>query len=238
MTDANAKFYKTAEPVAHERGFGVALDRRAVRTPGGALFLAPTHALAEASAREWDAQDKIIRPHTMPLTRLANVAIDRTPQTRPALAGHVGSFAETDLVCHRAEHPASLIAKQAHAWDPVIAWMRTDLGVALPVVAGIQAAPFEEAMRRRVEDLAAELDDFRLTGLAHAAGLSGSAAIAFALMRGRLDARAAFEAACLDDLYSLETWGEDEPARERLETIHLEFLALERFFGALTAENT
>jgi chaperone required for assembly of F1-ATPase len=233
MSEPRHKFYKSAEAVARTDGFGVALDARALRTPGGAPFVLPTQALAAACAREWDAQEKTIRPHTMPLTRLANVAIDRTPATRQALAGHIGSYAETDLVSHRAERPASLIAKQAHAWDPLIGWMQGELGVRLPVVTGVNAAPVEEAMRRRVEDLAAALDDFRLTALGHAAGLAGSAAIAFALMRGRLDGRTAFEAACLDDLFSLETWGDDEAARDRLGAIYLEFLALQRFFGAL-----
>ncbi len=233
MTNAARKFYKAAAAMEHPDGFAVALDGRVLRAPGGGVFITPTRALAAACAAEWDAQGESIAPITMPLTRLCNVAIERTPHTHGAVAGHVGSYAETDLVSHRAQAPASLVARQAGAWDPLIAWMDATYAVRLPVVTGIAPAPVEERMRRRVEEVADGLDDFRLTGLAHTAGLAGSAAIAFALMHNRLDARTAFDAACLDDLFGLETWGEDELARERLANIFLEFQALQRFFQAL-----
>lgn len=227
------KFYKRADPVAVDGGFGVALDDRALRTPGRARFVTPTDMLAAACAAEWDAQREVIDPHTMPLTRLVNVAIDRTPQARAELAAHIGSYAETDLVMHRAGSPASLTAKQAKAWDPLIKWAAEHLGARLPVVVGVLPAPMEDATRDNVEAAALKLDDFRLTAVAHGAGIAGSAVIPFALLRGRIDGLEAFQAACLDDLYALETWGEDEPARERLEGLYMEFLTLQRFFAAL-----
>jgi len=87
--------------------------------------------------------------------------------------------------------------------------------------------------RTAFEAAAAAHDDFSLTALAHAVGMAGSGVIGFALARGRLDAVAAFEAASLDDLWQLETWGEDHIARQRLDNLEAEFLALGRYFTAL-----
>ena len=57
------RFYDQASTVAAAEGFAVALDGKGVRTPAGRNLAAPTQALAQAIAAEWDAQrDVIDRP--------------------------------------------------------------------------------------------------------------------------------------------------------------------------------
>jgi len=232
MSDSRHKFFKVASLTAREGGYGVTLDGRGLRTPGGAPFVVPSEMLADACAREWDAQQTVIQPHTMPLTRLVNVALDFADANRAELVAHVRSYAATDLIAHRADRPPSLTNRQAKTWDPLIAWAKSELDAVLPLAGVIAAAP-DEASLAHVATAAEALDKFALTGVAHGAAVAGSAVIAFAMQRGRLDGREAFESASLDDLYSLETWGDDEAARERLEQIYLEFLALQIYFAAL-----
>lgn len=231
MSEPVRRFYKAAR--AADDGPGVMLDERRLRTPKGAPFAAPTAALADAIAAEWDAQGEHIVPARMPLTQFAFAAIDHTPERRDALVEHVAKYGETDLVSHRADAPATLVARQARHWDPIAAWGARELGVALPVAVGVTPTRPDAAVIDTLRSHAAALDDFRLTGLAQATGLSGSALTAFALARGELDAARAFEAAFLDDLYQLETWGEDAEGRARVERARAEFAALETFFRAL-----
>jgi len=68
------RFYKS---VAVTEQFGIALDGRSVKTPLKAPLVLPNRALAEAVAAEWNAQIEVINPQVMPLTKLANTAIDR-----------------------------------------------------------------------------------------------------------------------------------------------------------------
>src|SRR5689334_14622693 len=71
------RFYKEATiGEAGEGGFPVLLDGRPIRTPARRLLAAPTQALAQALAAEWNAQGDTIDPARMPLTRLANAIID------------------------------------------------------------------------------------------------------------------------------------------------------------------
>src|SRR5438094_775531 len=65
-----------------DRGWSVALDGKPMRTPGKNELILPSQALAAAIAAEWDSQRDEIRPATMPLTRLAATAIDRTAAQR------------------------------------------------------------------------------------------------------------------------------------------------------------
>ena len=72
------RFYERA--YVAETGEGgevqILLDGKPVKTPARHALAAPTRPLADAIAAEWDAQKDVIDPASMPLTRLANAAID------------------------------------------------------------------------------------------------------------------------------------------------------------------
>jgi chaperone required for assembly of F1-ATPase len=227
------RFYTTA--TVADDGAGVMLDARRLKTPRGAAFAAPTRALAKAIAAEWAAQGEFIAPSRMPLTQLSFTAIDHTPGRRDELIAYIAKFGETDLVCHRAEAPAPLVARQSTMWDPIVVWAAHDLGVVLPVVTGVVAAAVPAECTETLSAQAGALDDFHLTALAQAAGLAGSALIAFALIRQRIDAETAFAIAALDDLWSQEQWGQDAEAQDRLDSHRAEFENIARFIAALGA---
>ena len=235
LSEPARRFYKIAKAAERDGGFVVALDQRTLKTPKGAPLHAPSRALAEAVALEWDAQAEKIIPSRMPLTQLAFAAVDWTAPSRLERAAYVASFGETDLCCHRASAPADLVARQSEEWDRLVAWGREALGVDLPIVEGVVAAPVAPGELRKLKAHAEALDDFALTGLSQAGGLSGSALIAFALVWGRLSGAEAYAAATLDEQFSLERWGEDAEARARLDRVRAEFDALERFVRALNA---
>lgn len=233
-TDTPRRFYKTA--TVSDDGRSVLLDARALKTPGGAPFATPTRALAEAIAAEWAAQGEQLIPATMPVTQLAFAAADHGAARREELIGHVLKYAETDLVCHRADAPAGLVARQHERWQSLHDWAQATLGVNLPVVTGIVAADVPADALARLRARAETLDDFALTGLAHAVGIAGSAVLGFAIALRAVTAETAFEAAALDDLWSLETWGEDAEARARLDRLRAAFEALQRYFASLATD--
>ncbi|MBS0384924.1 MAG: ATPase [Proteobacteria bacterium] len=235
MSEPARRFYKSATTTERDGRFAVALDERPLKTAKGAALHAPTRALADAVAAEWNAQTDRIEPATMPITQLAFAAIDWTAPSRAERAAYVASFGATDLCCHRANSPRELVARQAQAWDPLVAWGRDALAVALPVVEGIVAADIAPEALSALKAQAEALDDFSLTALSQAAGLSGSALIAFALVSGRLSGAEGYRVATLDDEFSLERWGEDAEGRARLDRVRAEFDALGRFVAALRA---
>jgi chaperone required for assembly of F1-ATPase len=231
---AMRRFYTTAQAWPMADGFTVLLDGRGLKTPAKAAFVAPTLALAQACAAEWTAQEEAILPETMPLTRLAHVALDRTPAARAGLAAGIAGYVETDLVCHHAHGPQGLRARQSEIWGRWAAWGRERLGARLAVMEGVIAAPPDPDGVQAATRAAMALDDWALTGLAHAVGLMGSAALGFALADRAIDGRAALEAAALDDLHQLTVWGEDAGARARIDHLAADLIALEAWFAALS----
>lgn len=220
------RFYKTATAERLGEAWTVSLDERTIKTPGRAALALPTRKLAQALADEWDGQGERIDLISMHLTRLANVAIDRVPETREDLADEVARYCETDLICHIAEEPEELIALEEGHWAPIRDWAADTLGVILVTTEGIRAEPQPDASLEAARDYALSLDDFRLTGLLYGCGLFGSALLAMACVEGVLSAEDAFEASRLDEAWQMARWGEDEEALAATEAKREEAAAL------------
>jgi chaperone required for assembly of F1-ATPase len=78
----------------------------------------------------------------MPLTRIANSAIDAVSARMAEVVGDVVAFSGSDLLCYRAESPETLVRRQASAWDPVLAWAREELEAEFKLQKGLM--PIEQ----------------------------------------------------------------------------------------------
>ncbi len=227
------RFYKAATAAEREGGHAVELDGRPIKTPAKSDLLLPTKALAEAIASEWENQGESLDLQSMTLTRLANVAIDRTPETRAELALELARYAGTDVTCYLADAPSALRARQEAAWQPWRDWAGKTLGIMLVPVIGLIASPQPQASLDAVRDYALTRDDFRLTALTWGCSLFGSAVLALAVEAGALRAEPALAASCVDEDWQVEQWGEDDEAKEIRAGRAREAAALQIWFDAL-----
>lgn len=217
-------------------GWAVLLDGRTPKTPAKAPLALPTQAAAQLVADEWAAQGQFLDPSTMPATRLASTAIDRIGQAREPVADEIAAYAGSDVVCYLAEHPTPLVERQQREWGPWRDWAAREMGVALEAATGIvHRAQSPEAMAR-VKAHALSLDDFRLTGLATAVPLLGSAVLGLALERGVLPGGTAFDLSRIDEMFQEDQWGVDAEAAERTAARRAEAELLEQWFRALTPQ--
>ncbi len=214
-------------------GFEILLDNRTVRTPARAALVLPNARLAEAVAAEWEAQNEDIDPRSMPLTGLANAAIDQVAPDCRAFAEPLARYAETELLCYRADTPASLVAAQAAAWDPLLAWAESRYDVAFTLVEGVIHRPQPPATVARLGEAITARDAFELAALSPIVTISGSLVIALAILKGALDPEAAFDAAHLDALWQEQRWGADAEALKARSLHRRDFDAACRFLRLL-----
>ncbi|QYC11754.1 ATP12 family chaperone protein [Brevundimonas nasdae] len=234
LEDRTRRFWKEVTVAPHgEDGWAVLLDGRTPKTPAKAPLVLPTEAAARLVADEWAAQGEFLDPHAMPATRLASTAIDRIGQAREPVADEIAAYAGTDVVCYLAEHPTPLVKRQEAAWTPWREWAAREMGVVLEPAVGIIHQPQSEDAIARVKAHALTLNDFRLTGLATAVPLLGSAVLGLALEQGALSGEEAFDLSRIDELFQEEQWGVDAEAAERTEARRAEASLLERWFSAL-----
>ncbi|MFO1056833.1 MAG: ATP12 family protein [Dongiaceae bacterium] len=231
------KVYREARPSRADGRHGVLLDGKPLRTPVGAVVMLPTAALAAAVAEEWDRQGERIVAESMPLTRLACTVLDRVVPDRTALVAAVAAYGETDLVCYRADQPASLVERQQLLWQPLVDWAILRFDAPLAVVSGVMHRPQPPAARAALAAALAAIEDpWRLLALHEATVLTGSLVIGLALLEGRLDAEGAWCAAQLEEDYQIERWGEDAEATKRRSALRADLDAVVRFLALLRQE--
>jgi chaperone required for assembly of F1-ATPase len=223
-TALRRRFYDKATTVALADGHAVRLDGKPVRTPARRVLAAPTLALAEAIAAEWQAQQDVIDPAKMPLTRLANAIIDGVADAPQPVADEIAKYLASDLVFYRADSPLGLVERQAGHWDPILDWARQGLGAEFKLGEGVVYVAQPEAALAAAR--AAIPDDPWRLGAVHAiTTLTGSALIALAMARGALSADTAWQAAHVDEDWNIAQWGRDEMAMARRDFRSAEFQA-------------
>ncbi len=206
-----------------------------MRTPAKAELCLPTRPLAEAIAAEWAAQEEKVRPATMTLMQLAATGIDRVPDRRGAVVAEIAAYARSDLLCHRAEAPPELVARQDAEWQPLLDWAAAQIGAELQVTTGVMPAAQPAEALVACEAAVAAFDDLALAALHLATTASGSLVVALALAAGRLDAAEAWSVSQLDETFQIERWGRDPEAETRRERIRHDIAAAKRFLELLAA---
>ena len=165
----------------------------------------------------------------MPLTQLANTAIDRVAPDPGSAVGELMGYAGTDLICYRAEAPASLVEHQRHHWQPLLDDLARRHDVLLSVHQGIIPHPQPPAALANLGRHLAEQPPFILTGLAAATRATGSLVIGLALAEGLLSPDQAFELSQLDESWQIAQWGEDAEATARRRALRQEIHDTHRF---------
>jgi chaperone required for assembly of F1-ATPase len=230
------RFYKqvTASATA-DGGYTVLLDGKAVKTPKRAILSLPNLPLADAIAEEWRAQDETIDTQTMPLTRLAFVAIDVVTPERELVAQQILNYANSDLLCYRAEEPLELVAQQARIWDPLLDWAAVTYGARLKMGSGIRHVAQPPEAIEGLQQAIARYDEFEIAALHTATTITGSLILALALAEEEVVAEEAFAAATLDESFQAEKWGRDSEAEKRRKHLLAELTAADRFLRLLEA---
>ena len=168
---------------------------------------------------KWREQIEEIRPAEMPLTQLANTAIDQTRPHRIRVIDQVAAYAGTDLLCYRVATPPDLAEQQAANWQPLLDWSVAEFNASLTVTTDVAPIDQPEQSLLALYSAVARLDDFSLTGLHSATAASGSLIIGLALLHRRLGDDQACLLAQLDERYQSDRWGEDPDAAAQRDSV-------------------
>jgi len=222
------RFYNDVAIAGRGNSFEVTLDGKPIRTPLRKILLLPTRAIAEAIAAEWERAEGTVDPAAMQLTRLASATTDHGPERDRGVIDNILKFADSDLLSYRAEVP-ELAQRQAAGWDPILAWLADAYGAHLAVTSGIQPIDHPPDALSKLRKAVSALDDFALMALIAAAAITGSLALALAMLGGRLSAKEALGLSRIDETYQSAKWGEDEEAARRAARLARELEAAANF---------
>ena len=227
------RFWKSAAAVERDGGWEIRLDDKPLRTPARELLIVPTEALAQAIAEEWAQVADNVDPREMPLTGLANAAIDRIGPDKISFAEGLARYTEADLACYRAEGPEDLVERQANEWNRLLNWGRRRFDVDFNTTSGIVHVGQPAATVERLSQAVRSLPPLKLAGLSPLVTIGGSLVAALGVLEGAFEPEQAWEAVSVDDLWQLEKWGSDAEAEAALANRRRDFLAAAVFLELL-----
>lgn len=211
------RFWKSADIRDISEGFSVALDGRPVKTPAKNQLVVPTEKLARRIAEEWQAVDEKIDPMAMPFTRSANAAIDKVAVQQDEVAEMVAGYAETDLLCYRADSPEALVRRQAEAWDGYLDWAARAKGLKLTVASGVMPVSQKPETLAAARAHTARLSPFELTAFHDLVSLTGSFILGLAATEAAESPEKIWNISRIDEAWQEEQWGVDDEASHTAE---------------------
>ena len=227
------RFWKDVAIVPQDGGWGIALDGRPMRTPHRAPLAVASTALAEAIAAEWQAQGDTIDPRAMPMTGLANAAIDLATPDPAVFAEPIAAYAATDLLCYRDDRDAALQAEQVAAWNPILAWAEAQFGVEFIITQGILPVDQPPATVAALRAATLGQDAWRMTALTPLVTIGGSLVAGLACVEEAFDREDLWDAVSLDQLYQERRWGADAEAQAQRAAHKRDWDNAVRFLGLL-----
>ncbi|GAB5489341.1 MAG: ATPase [Parasphingorhabdus sp.] len=224
------RFYKKVELADHSEGFSVYLDGRPVKTPARNGLILPSRQLALEIANEWDAQDEEIDPVTMPLTGLAQGALDQVAHERERIVGRIAAFADSDMLYFRGvDSQADLVAHQAECWDPLLDWAQSRFDVSFKLIFGIMHQSQSDETIVRLSAAVECQNDFTLAAMLSISGLTGSLVATLALVEKKFEPALIWKLSNLEELWQEQQWGSDELAQLKRDKREAEYQAAIKF---------
>ncbi|MEO9600080.1 ATP12 family protein [Parasphingorhabdus sp.] len=224
------RFYKDVSVSPDGDAFAILLDGRPMKTPQRHPLAVPNVNLADAIATEWAAQGEDILPGTMPLTGLAQGALDQVEHERDRIVSRIAAFADSDMLYYRADpNQQALIDYQADHWDPLLDWAKQRYDVSFNLICGIryEAQPVETIAR--LTSVVAAQDDYSIAAMLSLVGLSGSLIATLALVEQVHDVEALWPQVNLEELWQEQQWGRDDQATAARDIKKAEFAAAAHF---------
>jgi len=212
------RFYSAVRVQENQEGeepcWSILLDERPAKSPSGNVLAARFGPLADAIGAEWEAQGDAIDIRVMTMTRHQMSVLDG-PARYQDWRQEIVAFLEHDLLCYRAERPASLVMRQREIWDPLLEMAASRFSVALVSTEGIASVAQPTASLAAARSHLENLDPEHLLVVRRLTELTGSAVLALLAEAGLVTALSLQEAAFVDEDFQIAQWGSDAEAAAR-----------------------
>lgn len=205
-------FWTNVDVAATDGGYQVLLDGRGVKTPAKASLVVPTQKFADQIAVEWRSLENKVDPKKLPVTKLANAAIDKVAEQSETIIEMLAEYATTDLLCYRATSPKGLADRQEQIWQPLLNWFSDVHNVRLEVGSGVMPIRQSTAVLVDCAVLLKPYSDFELAAVYDLITLTGSFVIGLAAASGEISVADAWAASRIDEDWQIAEWGKDEDA--------------------------
>lgn len=164
------------------------------------------------------------------MTHYLDEAVKDVKLHREGIISRLVRFAETDLLLFWGTDK-ELVSRQEKVWSPIIRWANEVLQAEFEHTDTLDVPEGSKASAYSLKTFLESLSDKELAAFYSAALNMKSVLLAMAMIKGKMTAEEAFQAAFLDELWQNEKWGSDEEAVQRRGIIKNELSDVEAFLN-------
>lgn len=155
-------------------------------------------------------------------------AADEINRNREEIIDKLVNFSQTDLLLFWG-HEKDLIVRQEATWGPLLEWANQEINVDFVKTQNLDVPEENINSKGKLKMYLEHFSDEELAAFYVAALNMKSVLLAIALVKGRISAEEAFQAAYLDELWQAENWGSEEGAEKKRSELKKELVAVEQF---------
>lgn len=155
-------------------------------------------------------------------------ATQEISQYRQDIVKRLMQYAGTDLLLFWGTNK-DVVDRQEKIWQPLLEWAKEEFHTKFVKTHQLDVPVQDKQTGVRLKLFLESLSDKELAAYYLAALNMRSVLLAAALVKGRINAREAFEAAYLEDLYQAEVWGSDHEAEAKRQERLQELCDIEKF---------
>lgn len=193
--------------------YGITLDGKRVKTPNRKELTVKTPGLAKCLAHEFNMQENVIRPATMPLMVLACSAIDVSSESRGQLYDELLRYLKTDTLCYKNPISSKLYQSQVKLWDPIIKNFENIFGK-ISVQESMKSTNHPKGTVDNVRIELDKFDEFELAALESLTGELKSLILALSLLKNLnntsnlvISGQDAVQLSRLEEEHQIQEWG-------------------------------
>ncbi len=157
-------------------------------------------------------------------------AVEDVRLHREGIISRLVQFSETDLLLFWGTDQ-ELVSRQEKVWSPIIRWANEVIHAEFKHTNMLDIPEGSKESAYQLKVFLESLSDKELAAFYSAALNMKSVLLAMAMVKGKITAEEAFQAAFLDELWQNEKWGSDEVAVKRREVIKKELSDIEAFLN-------
>ena len=137
-------------------------------------------------------------------------------------------FSLTDMLLFWGSNE-ELFKRQQELWLPILTWAKEALDTKFKTTQSLDVPDQDSKAGEHLKLFLESLSDKELTAFYFAALNMRSVLLAAAFIKGKITAKQAFDASCLEELWQAEHWGNDEAAECRRGTLLKELEDIHNF---------
>ena len=137
---------------------------------------------------------------------IISFGIDKIKNNKSKYLQEIYKYINTDLICYRADKPSDLVKLQDKMWNPILDRLGKE-SIKFDKFVGVMPQSQPKKSIEKFKNNFKEFDEFEISTFLKLTQITGSALLAYALLKKYFNEKYVFDCSVLDEKWQSKQWG-------------------------------